>query len=224
MLATAVRLMGHLHERWSRDGLTAEQAITCVLGRGGLLRITGRGRTDVALTLLERLADVTGMMVERCGDDVRITWPKFSEFQGLPTRKPPDETPKPTLSETDPDPVPAPDTTTEIISSSGNGKPPSGDDDDPLEPNELAEGWNDYCAKPYGLPSVQLPLSGKRVDKAKARIREHPSDDWWGSVFRAIGASPFLTGKTKTKWKANFDWLLANDTNAIKVLEGQYRT
>ncbi|HYW37938.1 MAG TPA: hypothetical protein VE957_07490 [Terriglobales bacterium] len=32
----------------------------------------------------------------------------------------------------------------------------------------------------------------------------------------------FLLGENDRGWKANFDWLIANDTNCIAVLEGKY--
>ena len=34
--------------------------------------------------------------------------------------------------------------------------------------------------------------------------------------------SEFLTGNNDRKWKADIDWLISNDTNIIKVLEGKY--
>ena len=40
-------------------------------------------------------------------------------------------------------------------------------------------------------------------------------------VFRKAEASDFLTGKSKEKWRASFDWIL-NETNFIKILEGNY--
>src|SRR5580704_12891005 len=35
-------------------------------------------------------------------------------------------------------------------------------------------------------------------------------------------ATPFLCGEGPGGWCANFDWLIANDTNYLKILEGRY--
>ena len=45
--------------------------------------------------------------------------------------------------------------------------------------------------------------------------------DFREAVARAA-ATPFLCGEGPTGWCANFDWLVANDTNYLKVLEGRY--
>ena len=31
-----------------------------------------------------------------------------------------------------------------------------------------------------------------------------------------------MTGNNDRKWKADLDWLIKNDTNMLKVLEGKY--
>ena len=38
-----------------------------------------------------------------------------------------------------------------------------------------------------------------------------------------IAKTPFLKGVNKRGWKVDFDWLIANDTNYVKVLEGKYK-
>ena len=98
---------------------------------------------------------------------------------------------------------------------------------DSLSPDDLREGWNEHCA-PLGLPTVAM-LSPTRRQKALARLREHKEIDFWNLVFGHIRASPFLLGHQKTNGdgkhknrKANFDWLIDNDTNCVKVYEGRY--
>ena len=95
-LATLTRLVAHMTERWARDGLTPEQACTCTISRPTAMQITGKGRSDVALKLLETLArrsrghraDV-GPMSARClGDVIVIEWPNFAELQELGSRSP----------------------------------------------------------------------------------------------------------------------------------------
>lgn len=90
----------------------------------------------------------------------------------------------------------------------------------PLTPEDLVEGWNEVCA-PAGLPKVEM-LSATRRQKALCRLRDHPDDAFWNVAMARVRASPFLTGKNERKWKANFDWLIDNDTNAVKVYEGRY--
>lgn len=67
-----------------------------------------------------------------------------------------------------------------------------------------------------------LKLTKKREDKIKERLKDVGYDNLI-KAFKEGTKSDFLTGKNKdSKWKADFDWFIANDTNAIKVLEGKY--
>jgi hypothetical protein len=45
----------------------------------------------------------------------------------------------------------------------------------------------------------------------------------WQEIFRIMIATPFLCGSNDRDWKADFDWIIANDGNAGKVLEGKYK-
>jgi hypothetical protein len=47
------------------------------------------------------------------------------------------------------------------------------------------------------------------------------SEDFRAAV-RQAAATPFLAGEGARGWRANFDWLIANDTNVRKVVEGVY--
>lgn len=96
--------------------------------------------------------------------------------------------------------------------------------DDEVSVPELLESWNDICPA-LGLSAVR-ELSASRKQKAASRLREHPKVAFWNDVFREIRGSPFLLGQGppngKAPWRANFDWLIDNDTNCIKVAEGRY--
>ncbi len=105
-LAAIVRLASHMHERWSRDGLTPEQANTCYLSPSDCERLSGKRRRDVAVTLLERLGDVVEMSARRDGDVLVIHWPKFADFQGLGARGFPETRPEIAPPVPVPDPVP----------------------------------------------------------------------------------------------------------------------
>jgi hypothetical protein len=54
---------------------------------------------------------------------------------------------------------------------------------------------------------------GKNIGQFLADFRE--------AVARSA-ATPFLCGEGPGGWCANFDWLIANDTNYLKVIEGRY--
>jgi len=62
---------------------------------------------------------------------------------------------------------------------------------------------------------------GVRADKIKARFKEPDFRDNLPELFEKINKSDWLTGKVKN-WAITFDWLIANNKNYIKILEGQY--
>ncbi|GAB6045104.1 hypothetical protein JCM11957_07020 [Caminibacter profundus] len=82
--------------------------------------------------------------------------------------------------------------------------------------------WNE-SAKKFDLPKVEK-LSNERKRKLKRRIKNNK--DFLEDFKRALEElefSSFLRGENKNNWKMKFDWLIENDTNIIKVIEGQYR-
>ena len=78
----------------------------------------------------------------------------------------------------------------------------------------------------YNLHRGSLPearaLSRPRITKIKSRLREHPDLDYWAAVFKTAASNPFLSGDNDRGWAADFDWLVANDSNHLKVSEGNY--
>ena len=89
---------------------------------------------------------------------------------------------------------------------------------DSLSPSEFSDLWNATVAGK--LPTV-LSLSEARKRKIKSRLAERPLAEW-KMIFDKIVASPFCRGESKGGWKANLDWIIANDNNAVKVLEGTF--
>lgn len=85
---------------------------------------------------------------------------------------------------------------------------------------EFVECWEAICVTYGHLPSKRI-LSEKLKAKIRLRLKEHPDDAFWNTVFNKCVDSPFLSGK-KTSWKVTLDWLVANGDNAIKVYEGHY--
>ncbi len=64
-------------------------------------------------------------------------------------------------------------------------------------------------------------LTDSRKKKLLARLQEQGEEN----IIKAIdiaSESEFLKGKNDRNWKMDFDWLIANDTNIVKVLEGKY--
>lgn len=82
-LAAVVRLLAAMNTQWARNGLDANQACKIRLGPSKVEQISGRRRRDVAVKSLERLANLTGMSVERDGNVLEIVWPKYAEMQEL---------------------------------------------------------------------------------------------------------------------------------------------
>lgn len=87
---------------------------------------------------------------------------------------------------------------------------------DVFEVCDISELWNQNCKN---LPKVQK-LNETRKKKIKKLWLSNPSEEYWISLINKITESDFLSGR-KTNWKANFDWFI-NETNQIKVLEGNY--
>ena len=75
------------------------------------------------------------------------------------------------------------------------------------------------------LPELRA-LTPERMARCRERI-SHARDrarflaDFREAVRRAAN-TPFLCGAGPAGWRANFDWIVANDTNYMKVLEGRY--
>jgi hypothetical protein len=89
--------------------------------------------------------------------------------------------------------------------------------------DEVATLWNTTCCS---LPKV-MSLNADRRKKIELRASEmtaaggDPKEEFV-KVFETIEASDFLAGRTGKKWKATFDWILANGSNWVKVAEGNY--
>lgn len=91
----------------------------------------------------------------------------------------------------------------------GTGKAPS------LSP--LAMLWNEVC---LNLPKVKESTPG-RLKKESTRFKVRPFEQW-REVFEKLEKSSFCKGINDREWKATFDWIIDNDENSVKVLEGKY--
>ena len=80
-----------------------------------------------------------------------------------------------------------------------------------------------YKAENKSLPQV-LEFGPERRDKCRRRLARDPEkfiDQFTRAVIKAQEV-PFLRGEGDRRWKADFDWFIANDRNVIRVLEGRY--
>lgn len=72
------------------------------------------------------------------------------------------------------------------------------------------------------LPKIKK-LNKGRCNKIVIRLGE--MDDGirtMQDVFEKIALSPFLTGKNDRRWYADLDWIIKNDSNWVKIIEGKY--
>ena len=78
-----------------------------------------------------------------------------------------------------------------------------------LKPVGLVNLWNDLGCRP-----MVSELTDERRKKASLRLRKRGDPDWWRKLFEKARElnKPWLT----------FDFLMRNDTNCLKVLEGNY--
>lgn len=70
------------------------------------------------------------------------------------------------------------------------------------------------------LPNASSTLQRKKA--FCARMKETLFADNWRTIIEKLSASDFCTGKNGRGWKADIDWILKNETNYAKVLEGKY--
>lgn len=80
--------------------------------------------------------------------------------------------------------------------------------------------WNQICES-YPVLSKIKELSDNRKQKLKKRFEKESFRDF-NKILDCIKESPFLLGENDRQWKVTFDWLIENDTNYLKVLEGRY--
>lgn len=72
------------------------------------------------------------------------------------------------------------------------------------------------------MPKV-FSLSDKRREHLKARRKEHPELDWWKNLFLEADLC-YVPGNPghPNGWRPTFDWLIQNNDNYLKVLEGKF--
>lgn len=203
------------------------------LSRADVAWITARLRRDMALTSLSRLAHVAAYSLRHDGDITVIHVRNFAKKQNITPRlrrvatrnsaASPLRTPHSALHTE----LVSPDEKTQEILTpvhEASSKPKT--EDEKLKPEDLVEGWNE-CASMTGLAQVRQ-CRGSRRKRTLDRLREQPDVGFWTLVFRQLKTSRFLRGQAggngngHAPWRADFDWLVSNDVNCVKVSEGKY--
>ena len=87
--------------------------------------------------------------------------------------------------------------------------------------SELVTRWNTLASEQSNLACVRT-ISKSRASKISTRVKEGLTMDQFVKVLEEVAVSDFLLGKGGG-WKVTFDWLIENDRNWLKVLEGNYR-
>jgi hypothetical protein len=72
-----------------------------------------------------------------------------------------------------------------------------------------------------GLAPIRV-LTKERKEKLLDRFQEEIFREEYPEIFNQIKRIPFLLGVNKEKWRVSFDWLIKDDYNYVKVLEGFY--
>ena len=81
--------------------------------------------------------------------------------------------------------------------------------------------WNTVCGS-NGLPKVRT-ITEARKEKMRVRWKQEGFREGFPEALKAIINTPFLLGDNKRKWKVTFDWLIDNEGNWLKVIEGNYK-
>jgi hypothetical protein len=83
---------------------------------------------------------------------------------------------------------------------------------------EIKNLWNSIC---ISFPKV-VSVTDKRKASLRCRWEQLKELRVFEEAFKKLESSDFCKGKNDRKWKASFDWIIANQTNIVKVLEGKY--
>ena len=89
----------------------------------------------------------------------------------------------------------------------------------------IVDAWNE-CARRWKLARVAFLTESRRA-KMRARWAEWRDFDpdgpqaFFEDVLESIAERPFYRGKNDRNWKITFDYVFANDHNALRLVEGK---
>jgi len=88
--------------------------------------------------------------------------------------------------------------------------------------NTFLDSWNLLCKDYPSLPKI-LAISDDRRKKLKKRFEFKEFREKILDAIKAIPQYKFLLGENEQGWTVSFDWLIYNNTNFLKILEGRYK-
>ena len=94
-------------------------------------------------------------------------------------------------------------------------------DKDNITAHQLFDYYNETVKTHNAFPSV-LKFTKERADKCRARLKDVNFFETFKKALVKAKDTPFLCGTNDRGWKMNFDFLIANDSNVYKILEGKY--
>ena len=93
--------------------------------------------------------------------------------------------------------------------------------------NKLLLMWQSLCDSFPKISSIK-DIGKTRRSHLKERFKEKVLPERMAEIFKLIAESDFLingSGEGKhSNWKISFDWLIGNDLNITKILEGKYKS
>ena len=87
--------------------------------------------------------------------------------------------------------------------------------------NGEAKKFTDLWNSRERLPRIRA-MTGKRQKAFAVRMAEAQFSKNWQTIIQKAADSDFLCGDNDRGWKVDIEWLLKNDTNYVRVLEGKY--
>jgi uncharacterized protein YdaU (DUF1376 family) len=85
---------------------------------------------------------------------------------------------------------------------------------------EVIKAWNTTMSLP---PFAKVSrITSERDKHLRARFGERDFRERYPDIFSIVNESPFCRGSGPHGWIATFDWVIKNDGNYMKVLEGKY--
>lgn len=86
-------------------------------------------------------------------------------------------------------------------------------------PEEFIQLFHYLCPS---LPHVSR-LTSDRRRKIFLRLKENPQRDYWIAIFKKLNEIYIPPTKNHPKgWKPNLDWLVRNESNHLRIYEGQF--
>ena len=103
-----------------------------------------------------------------------------------------------------------------------SGKPDDkGKKNNNIDYHWFMESWNNITECSCLSPLIALTPERKAKIKTRCNKNKHFKELFTRGLEK-IPSVPFLNGENNTNWRISFDFLVHNDTNILKILEGKY--